>query len=433
MDTREQRGLALAALYKIDRQDDGTYLVPSQSANGTKYTVNPDPESPSCTCRDFTDKGVKCKHLFAVEFVLTREQHPDGAVTVERTVTVRERVTYKQDWPNYNKAQTNEKRLFQSLLHDLCQGIPQPPRKPGPGRKPILLADQVFASTFKVYSTVSCRRFTCDLQDAAAKGYLSRAGHFNVVLRGLEDPALTPILKTLIIEASKPLAAVETCFAGDSTGFSTCRFTRWFDIKYGETKQEREWIKVHAACGVTTNVVTAVEILGKHAGDSPQLPALIRQTRENFTIDEWSGDAAYASEENFGELAEAGATPYIAFKDNTTGGIGGLFAKAFHYYKAFTEDFRKHYHKRSNAESTFSMIKSKFGDSLRSKSDTAMVNEVLCKILCHNICCLIQSMFEMGIEASFWGEAAQVTGKAMEAVKQGVAAVADEVEAWAWV
>ena len=50
------------------------------------------------------------------------------------------------------------------------------------------------------------------------------------------------------------------------------------------------------------------------------------------------------------------------------------------------------YHKRSNVESTFSMIKAKFGDSLRSKCDVAMINEALCKILCHNVCCLIQSM-----------------------------------------
>jgi hypothetical protein len=48
------------------------------------------------------------------------------------------------------------------------------------------------------------------------------------------------------------------------------------------------------------------------------------------------------------------------------------------------------------------MIKAKFGDSLRSKTGTAMVNEALCKVLCHNIRCLIQSMFEIGIEARFW-------------------------------
>jgi transposase len=427
MNDREQRGLALAALYRIDRDGD-KFLVPSQKGNGTKYTVDPNPDHPSCTCPDFTDKGVKCKHLFAVEFVQTREQAPDGAVTVTRTIKVTERVTYKQVWPAYNKAQTQEKHRFQALLHDICRGIPEPKRPAGiGGRKPIPLSDLVFSATYKVYSTVSARRFTCDLQDAAAKGYLSKAGQFNSVLRCLEDPILTPILKGLIVESSKPLAAVETCFAGDSTGFSTSRFVKWFDIKYGQTMQEREWVKVHCACGVKTNVVTAVEILGKNAGDAPQLPALIRQTRENFTIKEWSGDSAYASTENFNELAEAGATPYIAFKDNTTGAVGGLFQKAFNYYKAFHEDFRKHYHKRSNAESTFSMIKAKFGDAIRSKTDVAMANEALCKILCHNICCLIQSMFELGIEATFWAKDEAETATAAE-----IATADEAIEAMAW-
>lgn len=63
------------------------------------------------------------------------------------------------------------------------------------------------------------------------------------------------------------------------------------------------------------------------------------------------------------------------------------------------------YHKRSNVESTVSLIKA-FGDSLRSKTETAQVNEALCKILCHNICCLIQSMFELDIKPEFWTEAA---------------------------
>jgi len=49
-------------------------------------------------------------------------------------------------------------------------------------------------------------------------------------------------------------------------------------------------------------------------------------------------------------------------------------------------EFLQHYHKRSNVESTFSMIEAKFCDHVRSKTDVAMVNEVLCKIVCHNIC-----------------------------------------------
>ncbi|MFN2453457.1 MAG: transposase [Pyrinomonadaceae bacterium] len=66
----------------------------------------------------------------------------------------------------------------------------------------------------------------------------------------------------------------------------------------------------------------------------------------------------------------------------------------------------QNYHKRSNVESTFSMIKAKFGDSLRSKTERAQINEALCKVLCHNICCLIQSMFELGLKPKFYAEVA---------------------------
>ena len=47
------------------------------------------------------------------------------------------------------------------------------------------------------------------------------------------------------------------------------------------------------------------------------------------------------------------------------------------------------------------MIKSKFGDSLRSKTTTAQINEALCKVLAHNICCLIQSTYELNIRPEF--------------------------------
>ena len=47
------------------------------------------------------------------------------------------------------------------------------------------------------------------------------------------------------------------------------------------------------------------------------------------------------------------------------------------------------------------MIKSKFGDSVKSKTWSAQVNEVLCKIICHNICVVIHEMFELGIKPNF--------------------------------
>jgi transposase len=106
--------------------------------------------------------------------------------------------------------------------------------------------------------------------------------------------------------------------------------------------------------------------------------------------------------ESFEEVAGFGGTAFIPFKSNATGGVGGLFEKMFHYFQFRREDFLSHYHKRSNVESTFSAIKRKFGDSVRSKNDAAMVNEVLCKLVCHNLCVVIQEQCELGIEPVFW-------------------------------
>jgi hypothetical protein len=44
-------------------------------------------------------------------------------------------------------------------------------------------------------------------------------------------------------------------------------------------------------------------------------------------------------------------------------------------------DFWEHYHKRSNIESAYAMIKGNFGSYLRSKSDTRQINGALCKVL----------------------------------------------------
>jgi len=72
------------------------------------------------------------------------------------------------------------------------------------------------------------------------------------------------------------------------------------------------------------------------------------------------------------------------------------------FYQFKREEFMSHYHKRSNVESTFSMIKRKFGASVRSKKPVAQTNEILCKILCHNLSVLVHSIYELGIEPIFW-------------------------------
>ena len=162
-----------------------------------------------------------------------------------------------------------------------------------------------------------------DLDEAFEKGLLSKKLNPVMACYFLEKELLTPVLKDLIVRSSLPLRSVETTFAPDSTGFSTSRFVRWFDEKYGAQRSGRDWVKVHAITGTKTHVVTSVEILEREAGDSPQFGPLVKKTAENFTVKEVVADKAYLSRENLELVASLGAKAYVPFKSNRHRGKPG--------------------------------------------------------------------------------------------------------------
>ena len=194
MEAREIKGLEIAAKSKLTRKG-AMWLVPSQSGIQEKYSVAMHEEKPECTCRDFEFRNENCKHIFAVQYTIEREQTADGQTLVTETVKV-VRKTYVQNWPAYNAAQTHEKSELQVLLYELCRSVEEPEQKRG--RPRLSVADTIFSSVFKIYSTVSGRRFSTDLREAKEKGYLSKLPHYNSVFRYLESEAITPYPYELI-------------------------------------------------------------------------------------------------------------------------------------------------------------------------------------------------------------------------------------------
>jgi len=195
MDAREQRGLIIAATCRLNRQDDGTWLVPSQTnREAVAYRVNL--EAKTCTCPDHVEGGFICKHFYAASIVHKRDVLPDGTVIETKTITLTEKKVYQQNWPCYNRAQAIEKRRVQVLLHDLCRNLPERERAESRrGPKPHLTRDAVFAMAFKVYSGLRARRFSSDLVEAHEKGYVTKPIPGAKVTAFFEDAYFTPILK----------------------------------------------------------------------------------------------------------------------------------------------------------------------------------------------------------------------------------------------
>lgn len=312
------------------------------------------------------------------------------------------RRSYSQDWVAYNQAKTQEKVIFLELLNELCSIIPQP-KKVGPGRPTASYREMIFACCLKTYLDFSSRRSESDIEIAQQMGYIDHIPHFNTILKYLRNPLVTKILKKLIIISALPLKQVEDDFALDASGFSTIMFNQWLENrnKYSEHKKFK---KAHVMSGVRTNVITHIEVTDGFVHDSNMLEILVKSTAEHFMMREVSADKGYSGQHNLQIIANCGAIPYIPFKKNirSCNSDSLVIWRIMHrYFTEHKEEFLKHYHKRSNAESVFSMMKRKFGDNVRAKDSVAQENEILCKALCHNICVLIQEMFELGIEIDF--------------------------------
>jgi len=390
MDARELRGMEIAKTRQITRTVDG-WLVQSQSGNGF-YKVN---RAMICNCPDAQFHEASCKHTHAIRYYLAKE-----TTTPEGVKTEKMRLTYKQAWGAYNRAQKEEITMFDKLLRELVQEVEEPAQDFG--RPRLSLQETAFCSIQKVYSQLSSRRAYSLFGKATDSGLISHAPYYNAVSAFLNTVEATPILMSLVGLSAAPLKGVETDFAVDSTGFRTTNFSMYADAKYG-LKRQHKWVKAHACVGVKTNVITAVAITDETAGDCPQFADLVKNTAETFDVQEVSADKAYSSRENHSLVKELGGQAYIPFRSNATGKSRGSNAwrKAFLYFQLNQDDFAQHYHKRSNVESAFASIKKKFGDGIKSRNKTAQMNELLCKVIAYNVVVLIHEMEELGIKPNF--------------------------------
>lgn len=307
------------------------------------------------------------------------------------------------DWHNYNLSQTREKALFVNILGDLCSLVQEPKRKGG--RKPTKTRDIIFAMVMKEYLTSSSRRLQSDLKLFQEAQFIGSMIPFNTLLDHMERIDIRDILKQLIEISSLPLREIETDFAIDASGFSVSRYVTYFDYRHKKDRRAKIWRKCHAVCGVKTNIIVSIELTDGNVHDQKMFSPLAKDTARNFKIEDFCADKGYLSSLNFELIKLLGGQAYIPFKKNTSGRSSdrsrSYFRSAFRHFKKHKDEYFDHYHKRSNIESCFSMVKRRFGNNVRCKKESSQDNEILCKFLALNICILIQELFLSKISLDF--------------------------------
>ena len=175
------------------------------------------------------------------------------------------------------------------------------------------------------------------------------------------------ILTSLVEQSAAPLNVIEAGqYAIDSTGFSTAVYDRWFSQKHGKLCSQNAWVKLHIACGTVTHAVTSAVVTSQ--SDDSQLPPLLARTRAHHDVRELSADKAYSTHANHNVLETFGVAAYIPFKDNAVVNLKfPIWSRHLCEFLLHQERFLPHYHRRSNVETVFAMIKAKFGTAVRSR------------------------------------------------------------------
>ena len=176
-----------------------------------------------------------------------------------------------RDWPAINEAYIHEKEHVLRYAHELCRGIVEPVQPCGRPRVP--RRDVVFGALLWVYGVKSSRDAMFDFKMCQERELISRRLHFASMLRHLQDPTLTPLLRALLRESALPMRHIERFFAVDATGFSTHVWHK------GGARKEKIWLKAHAICGTDTKIVTDCVIADEGAEGCVSEPNFVAEAQ----------------------------------------------------------------------------------------------------------------------------------------------------------
>lgn len=316
----------------------------------------------------------------------------------------RKRPTYQEDWPRYNAAQRNEKHHFRYLLRDLVALVEGPVHQSG--RRPYFNSGRIFGLVYKVYTGFSLRRFDTDLREAKNAGFTSAAPSTSSLARYMDNQTLTPVLHDLVLCSALPMHVYETRFAIDATGFSSSQFARWFTEKWGQVKehQSRDWAKLHLICGTGTGIITCAEISDWRDHDNQYFEPLVAETAGHFDVLHVAADKAYISRNNMQFVDGLGATLYAPFKSNVVPprfNDNSAWARMLRLFLTDYDRWAQDYHVRSIAETVISTMKRLFGDKMDSRNTVAQANEILCRVIAHNLIVIIHQMYERDLVPDF--------------------------------
>lgn len=306
----------------------------------------------------------------------------------------------------YNKSQENEIFIFFEYLPRVTYFVCKNDSLwKGIGAKPSRLYDVLMNLSIKQYFGKSLRRSIGYIRIMKKSFRLDfKLLCFKTLDNYLNNPLIKPYLNKIIRYTSNPLKYIENNFATDKTGERTKTYSSWYMIRCNKETKRRDHINIHITTGCELHPVVAIDVEAEKGKDNTIFRNHVRNVSKDFCINIWSGDCVYLSRENCTAVEEVNGKPRFHLKKGLTKKPKShpAWKRMLSFAEENPEEYDKEYHIRSNVESTNYAKKSKFGDTVHCKNDTAKEQESHITWCCYNFTVLSRAFHELNIEPDEW-------------------------------
>ncbi len=332
----------------------------------------------------------------------------------------RNRDEAETNWAKYDSAQIKEMANYLDNLRDIVDEADKRIRsrikseKRGPGRPETNPADIAKTLILQTYTESPNRVAEGLLLLFREKLGISEHFSYKTIERGYDRDGVNKILDEVVAITNECVENEEKTCSFDGTGFSASNKENYAE-KRQKQNSKKNLKKSQSASdeqchdsfpisdssskmgfsycvmgiGVQYKLISGMSVCPDHSiGETTMFPDVYYQTLQNYpNLEKALGDGIYSARWITDLVSKSNVTPYFLPKSNVTfqsKGFAGWYDMLFSLWSD-TQRWLEQYHMRSISETVNSMVKCRFGATLRKKLDPRKATETKLKLVAHDI------------------------------------------------
>lgn len=247
----------------------------------------------------------------------------------------------------------------------------------------------IFLLVYKQYRKFTYRELLEDLADnLSLRKYLglNKLPHYTTLVKFAKR--LPALVLHKLLSAFKHFFSKAKKVAIDATGISLDNASPHYCKRVGLKTKKRPFLKLTVVVDIINYAILTCRSRKKTRHDTVDAYLLVKKLAKNYKPENFYGDRGYDSNKLFKQVFEKlGAYPFIFQKNQDVpkhrkkGAYRKMTINTFDYGE---------YLQRNKVETAFSMLKRKFGFSIRSRNNKLQLVECLTRIIAYNIDRLIE-------------------------------------------